>query len=53
MEACLISFLASIWCGFLLRGVSEYILVFVIYFFLLIWFVGDVVGEFSFGRVAC
>ena len=36
VEACLISFLASIWCGFLLRGVSEYILVFVIYFFLLI-----------------
>ena len=34
VEACLISCLASIWCEFLSRGVSKYILVFVAYLFL-------------------
>ena len=36
VEACLIGCLASIWCEFLLRGVSEYVLVFVTYLFLLL-----------------
>ena len=41
LKACLISCLASIWYDFLLRGVSEYILVFVIsLFFLLVIFQG-------------
>ena len=36
VKACLISCLASIWCKFLLRGVSEYISFFVTYVFLLL-----------------
>ena len=51
MEADLFTFLRSIRCEFLLRGVSVHILIIVT--LLLFIKVGSTVGEFNFGRVAC
>ena len=51
MEAGLFTFLPSVRCEFLLRGVSVRILIFVTLFLFIK--VGSAVGEFNFGRVAC
>ena len=56
VEASKFSWLASIWCEFLLRSVSTHVLVFVTYlFFIYMVYIrrGAIVGEFSFGRVPC